>query len=206
MLHEPHHIYFNIKEFSFFSIDLVMAASSNTLLKAFGDNINNNALLTLSQIAEPAERYEDMAAFISKLIINKCKLSQEITIQERNTLSAAYKHLTGSTRASLRILMDQYEDVDDGKVDTQNYEQYKEIVTSKLRTDCNNILDIVEKHIIPSVEHEQSERLVFYMKLAGDYYRYLAEWLPEQHYKDTAIKYYTNATELSNKILSEIGL
>ena len=37
------------------------------------------------------------------------------------------------------------------------------------------------------------ETQVFYLKMCGDYYRYLAEFSDEQEYKDKAGKEYQNA-------------
>lgn len=44
----------------------------------------------------------------------------------------------------------------------------------ELRTICNDILSILDDHLIPGSTSGESK--VFYLKMKGDYFRYLAEF------------------------------
>jgi len=47
-------------------------------------------------------------------------------------------------------------------------------VEKELETICKELLDVLEKHLLP--EDKTAEGQVFYWKMAGDYWRYLAEF------------------------------
>ncbi len=53
-----------------------------------------------AKLAEQAERYEEMVESMKKV----AKTDQELTVEERNLLSVAYKNLIGARRASWRII------------------------------------------------------------------------------------------------------
>jgi 14-3-3 protein epsilon len=53
-----------------------------------------------AKLAEQAERYEEMVESMKKV----AKMDQELTVEERNLLSVAYKNLIGARRASWRII------------------------------------------------------------------------------------------------------
>ena len=63
-------------------------------------DLTPDKLLSLARIAETAERYEDMCEFTSELVIKRCKASEELSVEERNLLSVAFKNVVGSKRAS----------------------------------------------------------------------------------------------------------
>jgi 14-3-3 protein epsilon len=63
-------------------------------------------------------------------------------------------------------------------------------------------LDLIDKHLLPTAQ--QSESKVFYLKMKGDYYRYLAEFKQGDERKPVAEKAheaYKAATEIANKDL-----
>jgi len=53
----------------------------------------------LARVAEQAERFEDMVEFLSKVLDTK---GPEVTSDERNLLSVAFKNLISSKRAACR--------------------------------------------------------------------------------------------------------
>ncbi|CAO2631971.1 14-3-3 protein epsilon [Lemmus lemmus] len=79
----------------------------------------------------------------------------ELTVEERNLLSVAYKNVIGARRASWRI-------------------EYQQMVETELKLFCCDILDVLDKHLIPAANTGESK--VFYYKMKGDYHRYLAEF------------------------------
>ncbi|KAJ0917518.1 putative 14-3-3 protein [Helianthus annuus] len=51
----------------------------------------------MAKLAEQAERYKEMVEFMEKIVD-----SEELTVEERNLLSVAYKNVNGARRASWR--------------------------------------------------------------------------------------------------------
>jgi len=54
----------------------------------------------LAKLAEQAERYEEMVENMKRVASS----DQELTVEERNLLSVAYKKVIGARRASWRIV------------------------------------------------------------------------------------------------------
>eukprot|EP00448_Togula_jolla_P023069 CAMPEP_0170591180 /NCGR_PEP_ID=MMETSP0224-20130122/12267_1 /TAXON_ID=285029 /ORGANISM="Togula jolla, Strain CCCM 725" /LENGTH=90 /DNA_ID=CAMNT_0010915029 /DNA_START=75 /DNA_END=344 /DNA_ORIENTATION=+ len=53
-----------------------------------------------AKLAEQAERYDEMATYMEAV----GKLPDELSVEERNLLSVAYKNAVGSRRAAWRII------------------------------------------------------------------------------------------------------
>merc|ERR1711862_710589 len=51
---------------------------------------------------------------------------------------------------------------------------YRGKVEKELSGICNDILEVLDQHLLPSAT--SGESTVFYSKMKGDYYRYLAEF------------------------------
>jgi len=125
----------------------------------------------MARLAEQAERYDEMADYMKKV----AKQNQELSSEERNLLSVAYKNVVGSRRASLRIIssIEQKEESRGKEEHLKKAREYRKKVEKELGDICADILDVLEKHLI---EHStSSESKVFYYKMKGDYHRYLAE-------------------------------
>jgi len=54
----------------------------------------------MAKLAEQAERYDEMVQAMKKV----AALDVELTVEERNLLSVAYKNVIGARRASWRII------------------------------------------------------------------------------------------------------
>ncbi len=80
-----------------------MATKGQSVLGSFGD-ANEEKLLTLSRIAETAERYDDMCEFTSELVKKRSAANKKLDVEERNLLSVAFKNVVGAKRASWRTL------------------------------------------------------------------------------------------------------
>ncbi|XP_069003519.1 tyrosine 3-monooxygenase/tryptophan 5-monooxygenase activation protein, epsilon polypeptide 1 isoform X1 [Embiotoca jacksoni] len=71
-------------------------------------------------------------------------------------------------------------------------------VENELKEICQDILDALERHLLPSAVMGESK--VFYNKMKGDYHRYLAEFATGNHRKDAAensLVAYKAATDLA---------
>merc|ERR1712226_303509 len=204
---------------------LVMAAAVETKfdLSAFDDAWGEDKrkdLVFLARTAEASERYDDMCKCMGELV-SVCKEKKEaLSVDERNLLSVAYKNVIGARRASWRTLNAESQDEkNSGLVDG-----YKKQVEEELKQICNNVLDLLKNSLIdePLIEkikskepeaapentekkettpNTEGEAQVFYLKMAGDYFRYLAEAVTDKDHEKEAADYYKQAFELSEKVL-----
>ncbi|XP_022724945.1 14-3-3-like protein GF14 iota [Durio zibethinus] len=166
-------------------------------------NIENGreTLVYLAKLAEQAERYEEMVESMKQV----AKLDCELTVEERNLLSVGYKNVIGARRASWRIIssIEQKEESRGNKDNVKLIKGYHQKVEEELSKICTDILGIIDKHLIPS--STSSEATVFYYKMKGDYYRYVAEFKTDQERKEAAeqsLKGYEAASATANTDLS----
>jgi len=150
-------------------------------------------LVFMARTAEIAERYEDMCKFMRALVKNNAKA--DLTVEERNLLSVAYKNVIGARRASWRTL-----NVEENK-DNELIKTYKSQVESEIEVICKDVLDLLENTLVPA-PNKTDEAQVFYLKMTGDYYRYLAEFIDNKGYDQQAKKNYQNAMTVATEKLS----
>ncbi|ROT61436.1 14-3-3 epsilon-like transcript variant 1 [Penaeus vannamei] len=100
----------------------------------------------------------------------------ELTVEERNLLSVAYKNVIGARRASWRIIssIEQKEENKGGEEKLEMIRNYRTQVEKELKDICSDILGLLDKHLIPTASAGESR--VFFYKMKGDYHRYLAEF------------------------------
>merc|ERR1711948_227044 len=121
---------------------------------------------------------------------------RDLSLEERNLLSVAYKNVVGARRASLRIIgsIENKEQSKDGG-HLSLVKSYKSKVEEELNNICNDILDLLSKTLIK--DSLSAEPKVFYQKMKADYYRYLAEFAVNEqksmHSKEAEAAY-TEAT------------
>merc|ERR1719389_1225145 len=128
-----------------------------------------------------------------KKVANNC--TEDLTLEERNLLSVAYKNVVGARRASLRIIgsIQSKEESKNGE-NLGQVKAYKAKVEEELNKICNDILQLLEKDLIK--ESLQPEPKVFYQKMKADYFRYLAEFATgdqKESHSQQAEKAYTDA-------------
>ncbi|KAG2468365.1 tyrosine 3-monooxygenase/tryptophan 5-monooxygenase activation protein, theta polypeptide a [Polypterus senegalus] len=126
-------------------------------------------LIQKAKLAEQAERYDDMAAAMK----NVTEQGGELSNEERNLLSVAYKNVVGARRSAWRVIssIEQKTEGDDKKRDL--VKQYREKVEVELKDICMDVLKLLDEYLISNSTTAESK--VFYLKMKGDYYRYLAE-------------------------------
>lgn len=135
-----------------------------------------------AKLAEQAERYDEMVESMKK-VANE---DVELTVEERNLLSVAYKNVIGARRASWRIIssIEQKEESKGGEDKVSKIKIYKETIEKELKDICGDILEVLDKHLIPASSSGESK--VFYYKMKGDYHRYLAEFATANDRKEAA--------------------
>ncbi|KAL8472200.1 hypothetical protein ACS0TY_029427 [Phlomoides rotata] len=140
--------------------------------------------LYMAKLAEQAERYEEMVQFMNSLVVRAA--GAELSVEERNVLSVAYKNVIGSLRAAWRIVSS-IEHKEEGRKNDSHVslvKDYRSTVETELSQVCAGILKILADHLIPSAT--SSETKVFYLKMKGDYYRYMAEFKVGNERKEAA--------------------
>ena len=158
--------------------------------------MDRDSLVYKAKLAEQAERFDEMVADMKEV----ARQPQELTVEERNLLSVAYKNVIGSRRASWRVVtsIEQKGDADRMTV----IKDYKVKIENELCDICNDILSIIEDSLIPNSTSEEAK--VFYYKMKGDYHRYLSEFqqgeVREQSGK-SALDAYQSATEVASSDL-----
>ena len=92
-------------------------------------------LLYLSRLAEQCERYDEMVEYATEF----AKVgSDELSLEERNILSVAFKNVVGTRRAAWRVLSS-IEKKENNKGNTANVQKvklYKTIIEEELTKQC----------------------------------------------------------------------
>ncbi|KAH7162734.1 14-3-3 domain-containing protein [Dactylonectria estremocensis] len=158
--------------------------------------MGNDDAVYLAKLAEQAERYEEMVENM-KIVASE---DRDLTVEERNLLSVAYKNVIGARRASWRIVtsIEQKEESKGNSSQVTLIKEYRQKIEAELAKICDDILEVLDQHLIPSAKSGESK--VFYHKMKGDYHRYLAEFAIGDRRKDSAdksLEAYKAATEVA---------
>ncbi|GAB4838422.1 hypothetical protein Ancab_039842 [Ancistrocladus abbreviatus] len=154
----------------------------------------------MAKLAEQAERYEEMVEFMEKVCASAGS-SEELTVEERNLLSVAYKNVIGARRASWRIIssIEQKEEGRGNADHVVSIREYRAKIESELSSICDGILKLLDSQLVPSASSADSK--VFYLKMKGDYHRYLAEFKTGGERKEAAentLSAYKAAQDIAN--------
>ena len=134
--------------------------------------IENEKKIYLAMLAEQCERYEDMIEILEEMIKLK---KEEINCDERNLISIAYKNYINEIRNSIKIILSyEKKEIQDKNSLYLNYiKEYKEKIIKELEKECVKVCDNIQNLIFPKIENRETK--VFFGKMKGDYYRYIAE-------------------------------
>lgn len=89
-----------------------------------------------AKLAEQAERYDDMASSMKSVTETGVELSNE----ERNLLSVAYKNVVGARRSSWRVISSIEQKTEGSEKKQQMAREYREKVEKELRDICYDVL------------------------------------------------------------------
>jgi len=97
--------------------------------------------------------------------------------EERNLLSVAYKNVVGARRSAWRVVSSIESKTEGSEKKLHMAKAYRETIEEELKEICNQVLDLLSKHLIQKAQDDQTlyDSHVFYLKMQGDYYRYLSE-------------------------------
>lgn len=138
----------------------------------------------MARVADQAERYEDVVKNLNDIINQE----PQLTADQRNLLSVAYKALTGSRRSALRTVNAFLED-ETVKSIPERLTKLTELqgkLVKELSQYCNELITLIDEKLLPPAEDAISK--VFYQKLKADYYRYSVEFVGSDEKKDGSDK------------------
>jgi len=169
-----------------------------TLIANMGETREDNVYI--AKLAEQAERYDEMVDAMKKV----AALNSELSVEERNLLSVAYKNVIGARRAAWRIIssIEQKEKSKGNEAHVLKVKLYASKIDKELNDIVADVMTVIDTHLIPHATTEDSK--VFYYKMKGDYFRYKAEFTADDARKDAANKSlegYQQALDAANKHL-----
>merc|ERR1712079_1002759 len=161
------------------SCPFIQRTTTSDHLQIMGEREDN---VYKAKLAEQAERYDEMVTAMKAV----ASMDVELTVEERNLLSVAYKNVIGARRASWRIIssIEQKEENKAAEDKLKMIKTYRTQVEQELKDICTDILQVLDKHLIPCSDTGESK--VFYYKMKGDYHRYLAEFATSNDRKEAA--------------------
>lgn len=144
-------------------------------------NQSRDSLLFLAKLAEQSERFEgkqkhvwwcqavtnpsasevDMMEYMKQVAVQ----SGELTVDERNMFSVAYKNVIGARRASWRIVssLEQKEESKGNVAHLDCIREYHRKIEKELEDICNDVLTILGDNLLPKATTGESK--VFYYKM-----------------------------------------
>lgn len=191
-------------------------------------------LTNLIDACEKSERYSDMRYYVRDLVKTKNSSDVSLSVEERNRLSLAYKHVRTEIRQEWRVLNNlvteienKYRDANGNldwtgvpkeKAQWERINQYQSVCAEKLKVICQEAVDMIRvpedaeakdnafiKMTIPDDEPSAHE-YVFFLKLRADYYRYMAEVSNDEqnNYGNESIADYKLAETVAKEHLTAI--
>eukprot|EP01125_Pyxidicula_operculata_P000329 TRINITY_DN10381_c0_g1_i1.p1 TRINITY_DN10381_c0_g1~~TRINITY_DN10381_c0_g1_i1.p1 ORF type:complete len:245 (-),score=73.70 TRINITY_DN10381_c0_g1_i1:134-868(-) len=153
----------------------------------------------IAKLAEQAERYDEMVEAMKKV----AKLNQDLSVEERNLLSVAYKNYIGARRSAHRIIasIEQKEKSKDNAAKVAKIKEYGATIEKELHDIVTDVMTVLDNHLIPNATSDEAN--VFYYKMKGDYYRYMAEFTNDEKKKEAAnhsLSAYEKAWETAQKL------
>ena len=162
----------------------------------------------LAMLAEQCNRFNEMVSFLEDMLKQRDK---DLNSDERNLLSIAYKNSISGLRSALRTIM-AYENKEKKKENSTflpYIQEYRKKVEDELTKTCKNVLKVIDDELLKKAEDDEAK--VFYIKMKGDYNRYIAEYAENELKKEVtqdALKSYNEATTIAKnlKVLNSTAL
>ena len=128
---------------------------------------------------------------------------EDLTSDERNLLSIAYKNTISLRRQAVRTLLayEMKEKKKEESIYLPYIIEYKNRIENELANLCQKIIKNIDTYLIPRAT--EAEAKVFYHKMKADYYRYIAENVDgesKKSYAEQSLKSYDEATEAAKSL------
>merc|ERR1712187_1030990 len=130
----------------------------------------------------------------AKVLDNK---GGEVTADERNLLSVAFKNLISSKRAACRTIAAIEQNPKYSKF-SDALAQSKNTIEEPLTADCEKVVKMIQDKVLS--KSCDGEAKAFFVKMVGDYYRYIAENAKDaklEEVKNNALKAYGEADAIT---------
>jgi len=138
-----------------------------------------------AKLWDQAERYKDMSAVMKKLVQQQLPLTSE----ERNMLGVAYGNAVGEKRNSWRVINNAIvdneravshesdEDMQKRKRVLKVARECRDKIVKEMCDMCMELIHLVDEHLLAdkTTNKNTSEAKTWYLKIKGDFYRYIAE-------------------------------
>ena len=123
----------------------------------------------MARVAEQCERYDDMVEFLRPILREK---GGNFSVEERNLLSVGFKNLIGGKRTAIRTITAIEQNPKYTRFGTA-LGHYKKRIEGELQKNCQDIIDMIKGDAMKT--SDDIEGKAFFLKMVGDYYRYMAE-------------------------------
>merc|ERR1719229_1605466 len=133
-----------------------------------------------------------------KLVTDRGSKNEKLEVEHRNLLSVAYKNVVGSKRSSWRTLSSGSFSETDGEL----VKEFKAALEKELKDTCDEVINLL-KTLLKSCGDKEDETKVFYLKMKGDYYRYLSEFDTDETHKTNTKDSYEAAMVSAKAALPE---
>eukprot|EP00441_Pelagodinium_beii_P037103 CAMPEP_0197640460 /NCGR_PEP_ID=MMETSP1338-20131121/14741_1 /TAXON_ID=43686 ORGANISM="Pelagodinium beii, Strain RCC1491" /NCGR_SAMPLE_ID=MMETSP1338 /ASSEMBLY_ACC=CAM_ASM_000754 /LENGTH=238 /DNA_ID=CAMNT_0043213311 /DNA_START=85 /DNA_END=801 /DNA_ORIENTATION=- len=153
----------------------------------------------MARLSEQAERYEDMVEYMKRV----ATMGSELSPDERNLLSVAYKNSVGARRQAWRAVNQlEMQESKKGPAILELIKQYRMKIEAELDTSCREMINILHTELIPKAGNPEAK--VFYLKLKGDYNRYLSEFAAGENHNKSANEAHDSYKSASENAVSEL--
>ncbi|XP_010428944.1 PREDICTED: 14-3-3-like protein GF14 epsilon [Camelina sativa] len=162
-------------------------------------------LVYLAKLACQTERYDDTIKSMRKV----CEYDIELSKEEIDLLTTGYKEVMLTKRHSLKVIstIGEMEDLKGNEQKVKLIKGKQEMVKDEFFNVCNDILFLIDAHLIPSTTNVES--IIFFHRMKGDYYRYMTEFGSDAERKETAdnsLEAYKVAMEMAENSLAPTNL
>jgi hypothetical protein len=121
-------------------------------------------ILLIARIAEQAEQYNDMIDILKPYFETK-SLDEDLTLEERNLLSVAYKNAVGLRRIAWRAAKKALKTSKFAPF-TSHMEAYVKSLEEECVDLCKDFLQLINKHLYPHAKkNKNSEAMVYFLKI-----------------------------------------
>ncbi|KAI1703956.1 14-3-3 protein domain-containing protein [Ditylenchus destructor] len=135
--------------------------------------------MQLAKVCQEAERFDDMAHAMRKVVKLCTAQAKDLSNDERSLLVSAYKHLLDAHLTSWRALSNAEKRESKENLAEPKHEQNAELVKERRKVEnellgiCEQLIRLINNFLIPNASDKES--VDFYRKIKEDCYGYLLQ-------------------------------
>lgn len=124
---------------------------------------DRSQLMFTVKLAEQSERYEDMATYAKRLLLSDATTDDD---DERRLFSVAYRNLSGSRRASLRVVASvEAKQKEQGSAHAHLATEYRRRLEFELTVICADAVTLVDSLLLSRAASHSLETRIDYLKM-----------------------------------------